>query len=79
MPFRRDGSVGLGWEALLEGQVGSGGRSKGPEEFGRVSRCQEALPNGWEGLGSPLVGLGRVQRPFRRAGKHLEAHQEGWE
>ena len=79
MPFRRDGSVGRGQEAFLEVQVRLGGRSKGPEGFGRVSKCWEALPDGREGLGSPLGGSGRVRRPFRRAGKHLEAHQEGRE
>ena len=38
-----------------------------------------SFEGGRERLGSPLNGSGRVRRPSRRAGKHLEAHQEGRE
>ena len=41
--------------------------------------CGESLPESWEASGCPPKGSGGVRWPSWRAGRCLEAHQEGRE
>ena len=67
MPFRRDGSVGRGWKALLEGQKDLRGSADVRRPSWMDGRDWEALSVGREGFGGPPRWLVSIWRPIRRA------------
>ena len=77
----QDGLTSLqgGWEALLEGQQGSGGPPGEPGGIGTSGRGWEALPESWEGSGGPAIGMESVGRPSQRSGSGQESLPEGQE
>ena len=73
-----------GWECRAGAGNPSGGSGGVGRPFQRARGIWEGQQmsgdppkDGRERLRSPLGGLGRVRRPSRRVGKHLEAHLEG--